>query len=102
MFSSRDNNEDLIIPFTSRSNLPLFILYKLKYFLIIKKNLGNLFSFDNLFTNLLRESIQNREENNIINQLYPNPDEMTYEQLLELQEKIGFVSKGISKEEKEV
>jgi hypothetical protein len=61
-----------------------------------------LFSFDNLFTNLLRESFQNREENNIINQLYPNPDEMTYEQLLELQEKIGFVSKGISKEEKEV
>ena len=61
-----------------------------------------MFSFDNLFTNLLRESFQNREENNIINQLYPNPDEMTYEQLLELQEKIGFVSKGISKEEKEV
>lgn len=27
---------------------------------------------------------------------------MTYEQLLELQEKIGYVSKGLSKEEKEV
>ena len=47
----------------------------------------------------MRES--NREEN-IINQLYPNPDDMTYEQLLELQEKIGYVSKGLSKEDREV
>ena len=59
-------------------------------------------SFGNIFSSLLRESNLYREENNIINQLYPNPDEMTYEQLLELQEKIGFVSKGISKEDKDV
>ena len=30
---------------------------------------------------------------------YPNPDDMTYEQLLELQEKIGFVEKGFKHEE---
>jgi hypothetical protein len=40
-----------------------------------------------------------QEEDNIIDQIYPNPDNMTYEQLLELQEKIGYVNKGLSTEE---
>lgn len=46
----------------------------------------------------------NINENNdaLIEQLYPNPDNMTYEQLLELQEKIGYVSKGLSEDEKKV
>lgn len=35
------------------------------------------------------------------NDVFPNPDEMTYEQLLELQEKIGFVEKGFKPEEVE-
>lgn len=60
-----------------------------------------MFSFGDMIASLIRENQREREEN-IINELYPNPDEMTYEQLLELQDKIGFVSKGISKEEKEV
>ena len=34
-------------------------------------------------------------ENRIINELYPDPDTMTYEQLLELGEKIGTVSRGL-------
>ena len=36
-------------------------------------------------------------EQDIIEQLYPDPDKMTYEQLLELEEKVGNVSKGLSK-----
>ena len=44
---------------------------------------------------------QNNQDN-IIDQLYPNPDNMTYEQLLELEEKMGYVSKGLIKEQKDV
>ena len=33
-------------------------------------------------------------EQDIIDQLFPNPDKMTYEQLLELKENVGSVSKG--------
>ena len=36
-------------------------------------------------------------EADIIDQLYPNPDNMTYEQLLALEEQVGSVSKGLSK-----
>lgn len=36
-------------------------------------------------------------ESDIIDQLYPNPDNMTYEQLLALEEQVGSVSKGLSK-----
>lgn len=36
-------------------------------------------------------------EDDIINQLCPNPDNMTYEQLLALEEDLGSVSKGLSK-----
>ena len=39
---------------------------------------------------------------NMIDQICPNPDNMTYEQLLELQEKIGYVSKGLSEEDRKV
>lgn len=35
-------------------------------------------------------------EDHIINELCPNPDHMTYEQLMNLQENIGTVSKGLS------
>ena len=38
-------------------------------------------------------------EDEIINQLYPNPDNMTYEELLALEEQVGNVSKGLSKRE---
>jgi len=40
-------------------------------------------------------------EQNVMNQVCPNPDTMSYEQLLELQEKIGFVDKGLKKEDVE-
>ncbi len=41
-------------------------------------------------------------EEQIIDQLYPNPDNMTYEELLELQSKMGYVSKGLSEEQLKV
>lgn len=48
----------------------------------------------------MREIIQPQEDDQqIIEQLYPNPDNMTYEQLLELQDKIGFVNKGLNDEQ---
>ncbi len=36
------------------------------------------------------------QDDDIIDQLYPNPDNMTYEQLLELEEKMGYVNKGLT------
>ena len=36
-------------------------------------------------------------EDHILNELCPNPDNMTYEQLLSLQDKVGNVSKGVDK-----
>ena len=41
-------------------------------------------------------------EEMLINELCPNPDQMTYEQLLEFQEQIGYVEKGFTKKEIEV
>lgn len=41
-------------------------------------------------------------EDMIINELYPNPDSMTYEQLLEFQDNLGYVDKGFTKNEIEV
>lgn len=48
--------------------------------------------------NLNQPLNQNHIENQILNELYPNPDNMTYEELLELGEKIGTVCRGISQE----
>ncbi len=41
-------------------------------------------------------------ENHIINEICPNPDNMTYEQLLDLGDKVGTVSKGFTRQEIEV
>ncbi len=41
-------------------------------------------------------------ERHIIEQLCPNPDNMTYEQLLELEEQVGHVEKGFTRSEIEV
>lgn len=35
-------------------------------------------------------------EEHIIDELCPDPDHMTYDQLLELQEKIGIVNRGLN------
>lgn len=48
------------------------------------------------------DEINNELENAIINNLCPNPDQMTYEELLEFQEKIGFEDKGFSDKEIQV
>jgi hypothetical protein len=44
----------------------------------------------------IRDIMYAQHEDEYINQIYPDPDNMTYEQLLELQEKIGYVSKGLT------
>lgn len=46
--------------------------------------------------------LNEHNQDNLIDEICPNPDNMTYEQLLELQEKIGYVSKGLSEEDKKV
>jgi hypothetical protein len=51
-----------------------------------------------MITNI-REVMFSQQEDDIINQLYPDPDQMTYEQLLELQDKIGFVNRGLTQAE---
>ena len=51
-----------------------------------------------MITNI-REVMFSQQEDDIINQLYPDPDHMTYEQLLELQDKIGFVNRGLTQAE---
>ena len=38
-------------------------------------------------------------EDHIINEICPDPDHMTYEQILALQEQVGYVSKGFTKQE---
>jgi len=45
----------------------------------------------------LNNNDDSKLEQDIIEQLYPDPDKMTYEQLLELEEKVGSVSKGLTK-----
>ena len=45
----------------------------------------------------LNDNDDSKVEQDIIEQLYPDPDKMTYEQLLELEEKVGSVSKGLNK-----
>jgi len=41
-------------------------------------------------------------EDMILNELCPNPDQMTYEQLLDFQEKMGYVEKGLTKQQIDV
>ena len=52
-------------------------------------NLNNLNNYN--------DNDDSKVEQDIIEQLYPDPDKMTYEQLLELEEKVGSVSKGLNK-----
>lgn len=64
-----------------------------------------------MFNEIFGNNIRNLEvdvdpfseyENHIINEVCPNPDNMTYEQLLDLGDKVGTVSKGFTKKEIEV
>jgi len=43
----------------------------------------------------LRRAIEESKKDGV----YINPDEMSYEQMLELEEKIGTVSKGLTKDQ---
>ena len=63
--------------------------------LIRGTNINNINNFGMLNNNV----DDSTAEQDIIDQLYPDPDKMTYEQLLELEEKVGSVSKGLSKKQ---
>lgn len=67
------------------------IINALEYF----NNFASLNEFDN-FNN---EDEMNDPLDNSNNQLYPNVDQMTYEQILELEEQIGNISNGLTDEE---
>lgn len=63
--------------------------------------------FNDMLEDFMRQihgtsNINAYNHDHLIDEICPNPDNMTYEQLLELQEKIGFVSKGLSQDEKKV
>ena len=60
-------------------------------FCLLNNHINNRFNINN---NIDDDS---KIEQDIIEQLYPDPDKMTYEQLLELEEKVGNVSKGLTK-----
>ncbi len=71
---------------------------ELKTIFISQKNFID--SNKELFKNndKIQEELAIREvEQQIIDQICPNPDTMSYEQLLELEENVGSVSKGLSK-----
>ena len=57
----------------------------------INNQINNHFNYNN------NNDDDSKIEQDIIEQLYPDPDKMTYEQLLELEEKVGNVSKGLTK-----
>lgn len=62
--------------------------------------------FSNVFDNLIQQEVYSdplREyEEHLINEICPNPDQMTYEQILELEEKMGKVDKGLHKKQIDV
>ena len=60
---------------------------------ILNDPFGSLNDFDNY------EDEMNDPGNSNNNSLYPNVDQMTYEQILELEEQIGSISNGLSDEE---
>lgn len=60
---------------------------------ILNDPFGSLNDFDNY------EDEMNDPGNSNNNSLYPNVDQMTYEQILELEEQIGNISNGLSDEE---
>ena len=54
----------------------------------------------NMLNTMNQSNNYNDVRNNVINELYPDPDNMTYEELLELGEKIGSVSRGMDEASK--
>ena len=63
---------------------------------ILNDAFGSLNDFDN---NPYEDEMNDPIGNSNNNSLYPNVDEMTYEQILELEEQIGSISNGLSDEE---
>ena len=68
-------------------------------------NINNLISgprSNNYINNFMsiNGNYESKIEQDIIDQLYPDPDKMTYKQLLELEENVCSVSKGLTKNQK--
>lgn len=64
----------------------------------LQRELNSQLNDDNYIPHELIDPVQ-EVERAIINELYPNPDQMTYEQLLSLENEIGKVNTGLSKKE---
>ena len=60
-------------------------------------NPGDYEEYNNRVNNLLYGGVNDSIDQELIDQVCPNPDNMTYEQLLELEENVGKVSKGLTK-----
>lgn len=56
---------------------------------------------NNLFNDQIVDPVQEYEDF-ILNEICPNPDNMTYEQMMDLGEKVGNVENGLNKKEIEV
>ncbi len=81
-------NDDFEIPFIGINNL-------ISRFDPYQNNYNNRFNPGDYVSDYDYENAQ--IEQNIIDQLCPNPDNMTYEELLALEDKVGNVSKGLTK-----
>jgi hypothetical protein len=90
-------NEEEINDRLSKENQKLkdyIILYERKLRQIeLESNLRKI--MQETYSRAVQQAYENSVEEEIINQLYPNPDTMSYEELIELGERIGHVSRGL-------
>ena len=64
------------------------------------QDLNDSFEDDILYDDKFQEQMAiNAVDQQIIDELYPNPDSMSYEQLLQLEDNMGNVNKGLSKKQ---
>ena len=64
------------------------------------QELNDSFEDDILYDDKFQEQMAiNAVDQQIIDELYPNPDSMSYEQLLQLEDNMGNVNKGLSKKQ---
>ena len=65
-----------------------------------EQEMNNSFEDDILYDDKFQEQMAiNAVDQQIIDELYPNPDSMSYEQLLQLEDNMGNVNKGLSKKQ---
>ena len=72
----------------------IILIILIKYLIYIDRNL-----VAEMINRTIQESYERALEERLLVGLYPNPDTMSYEDLLSLGDRIGYVSRGLSKEE---